>query len=166
MALSGDGKYLLAGIDYNKGEIYQLNYETAEEGQSESAAVNPSETEASTEKADEAVSEASTGAAAEAASGAAKEPVTEFLGDSAEEPTTEISTQAAALLDNAVTLLNDDFEANREAAAALIKSAAGLLGEDKESAVSLLNSAVTLLGTEGTDAGGVLTLVSSAKDML
>ena len=169
MALSGDGKYLLAGIDYNKGEIYQLNYETAGEGQSEPAAVNPAETEASTEKTDEAVSEASTGAAAEAASEAseaAKEPVTEFLGDSAEEPATEISTQAAALLDNAVTLLNDDFEANREAAAALIKSAAGLLGEDKESAVSLLNSAVTLLGTEGTDAGGVLTLVSSAKDML
>ena len=179
IALSGDGKYLLAQKN-NKTVIYAVSTDLDASDNDASVSVAALETAPVPAKQESAGAQSNVksgkaaaknaakgkGSAAEAtaqpAPAATEEPIAQTQPDAPQE-----NSAVIVLLDNAVMLLNADPVGSGAAAKGLIVSAATLLAGVNDAAVGMLNSAAMLLDVDAAaNAVSVITLINTAKTML
>lgn len=143
VSMSYDGQYFLVTEDYNNYVIYTVSSELTTET-------------ASADESAEAVTEE-----VEATDAAVSKSVEE-----AEAAETEGTDGVAAVIESAASILGIDSAENRAAAASILKSALGKLGDDQAAAAVILESVIEQLETEGTDINSILTLIESAVNLL
>lgn len=148
VSMSYDGNYILASVDYQTYELYQVSTGMTAE-------TNAASEEVATETEVEAAGEE-----------VATETTEEVAADSAVEEVSSEFSGVLTLIDSAKSILANDSMENRTAAAAVLESAAALLGEEQAAVAVLINSAAEQLKAEGTDLNVVLTLIDSAVVML
>lgn len=151
---SADGKYLLAEVDWDKCELYEIGYDETVTTAPASAPAN----EADAPKEDSVQEQLKASADAKLA-GHAPETTTEAQPEAA---ATGDNAAVAAILDSAALLLETDAGSVKP----LLDSAASLLSADHP-AQSMLKSAATLLETDAAaNAASVKTLLDTAKGLL
>lgn len=141
LGVSGNGQYLIASnAGWNGFQMYKLSYPYV----SVEAAEQPA-----TETAEQPAAETAEQPAAEAA----------------EQPATDNSA-AASLLNSAITLLNTDAAANRDAVISLLENAAVMLA-DRSDISGLVSSAITLIDMDATaNAAAATALLDNAMTMI
>lgn len=164
IALSGDGHYALVDVDYERSELYELDY---------SAIVGGAEATGEAILAAEApaAEEALVAEAAEGTPAAGEAPMSEAAEETPalEEVTAEaaaVNSEVANYLDAAILMLNADAAGNGSATASLLGVALEKIGADSPVG-GLLASAITLLEADaGANGAAVITLLESAKALL
>lgn len=167
LSLSGDGQYVLVdSADYKSCSIYKLTYAEAGAAASEEAA--PEEASAEETVAGEGANADSAASAEETVAG---EGADVDSAESAEEAPAdaEASGDAASVvtvLESAVTLLQADAAANKDAVIGLLDGATALLGPDHP-ATAVINGAVALLEQDAAANGAsAVTVLESAMGMV
>lgn len=173
IALSGDGKYLMA---QKNDKTYFYTVETGLGAQAQAVTEAPAEVPAKASEAAQNNKRPGKAAAKSAAKGknaaqeeptVSVEPVQEAPVPAPQAPAAPENSAVVVLLDNAVMLLSADPAANGAAAKGLITSAAMLLAGVDDAAAGMLTSAATLLDVDAAaNASSVVTLIQTAKAML
>lgn len=149
-SMSSDGKYLLAEVDWDKRELYEIRYD-------ETVTTAPA-AEATAQK-DQSVQEQLKASADAKLGGKAAQANNEAQNETAAGGE---NAAVAALLDSAALLLETDAASAKP----ILDSAASLLSADHP-AQSILKSATTLLETDAAaNAASVKTLLDTAKNLL
>ncbi len=149
-SMSSDGKYLLAEVDWDEGELYEIRYD-------ETVTTAPAG-EATVQKEQSVQEQLKTSADAKL-DGHAPQASNEAQNETA---ASADNAAVAALLDSAALLLETDAASAKP----ILDSAASLLSADHP-AQSILKSAVTLLDADAAaNAASVKTLLDTAKNLL